>query len=591
MNIYDLFSLLGGLAMFLFGMQVMAEGLEKRAGNRLKVLLERLTSKPMKAVLLGAGVTAVIQSSSATTVMVVGFVNSGVMALRQAIGVVMGANIGTTITAWILSLTGIQSTNFVLTLLKPSTFSPLLAFLGIILYFTSKRRRDTASILLGFAVLMFGMEKMSDSVAGLAHDPNFVRLLTLFSNPLFGVLVGAVVTAVIQSSSASVGILQAIANTGVLTYGSALPIIMGQNIGTCITAILSSIGANRNAKRVSAVHLSFNLIGTAVFLMLFYALHALIGFAFVQDNVSAFGIAVTHTTFNLLTTALLYPFIAQLERLAHWIIKDDSQEDRITLLDDRLLGTPAVAIERCRQLTSEMSLMCAEAYSQADSLMDAFDHAAMLKVSEAEGLIDQYEDKLGNYLVKVSAQRLSEQDSLEVAQMLRTIGDLERISDHAVNLGEAAEEVDGKGISFSDEAKRDLAIMRRAVRDIIQMTMHALQADDQQLAARVEPLEEVVDTLRDTIKEGHIRRLQAGACTLELGFVLGDVLTNLERVGDHCSNIAAGILQRHSATQGEGHEVKRALHHSAPGSPYQLAYEEFLRTYDLACPADGGPQD
>lgn len=589
MNIFDLFNLVGGLALFLYGMQVMADGLEKRAGTRLKVLLEKLTRRPIQAVLLGAAVTAVIQSSSATTVMVVGFVNSGVMALRQAIGVVMGANIGTTVTAWLLSLTGIQSDNFLLTMLKPSSFSPLLAFAGILLFFSSKRRRDIAGIMLGFAVLMFGMEMMSGSVKGLAQDQNFIRLLTLFSNPFLGVLVGAVVTAIVQSSSASVGVLQAVANSGVMTYGVALPIIMGQNIGTCITAIISSIGANRNAKRVAAVHLSFNVIGTVVALVLFYSLDAIIGFQFVHGQVSALGIAVTHTAFNLFTTALLFPFINQLESLAHRLIREDTKGEQITMLDERLLASPAVAVERCRQLTNAMAQQCLLAYQKADSLLENFSPAVFDEVSRLEDLVDQYEDKLGNYLVKVSAQSLREGDSLEVAKLLRTIGDLERISDHAVNLGEAAQEMDMKGRSFSQEASEDTAVMRRAVLDILQMTVQALETDNLELAARIEPLEEVVDILRDTLKERHIRRLQAGSCTLEMGFVLGDTLTNLERVSDHCSNIAVGIAQRHASSRPEGHVIKQALHNSAPGSPFQLAYEEYLQTYALACAVEDSP--
>lgn len=585
MSFNDVLSLIGGLAMFLFGMHTMGESLERRAGTRLRPILEELTRQPLKAVLLGAGVTAVIQSSSATTVMVVGFVNSGIMQLRQAIGVVMGANIGTTITAWFLSLTGIQSNSFWLTLLKPSTFSPLLALAGIVMLFALKRKKDTAGIFLGFAVLMFGMEQMSSSVKGLAQEPGFINLLTLFANPLFGVLVGAAVTAIVQSSSASVGILQAIANTGTLTYGAALPIIMGQNIGTCITAILSSIGANRNAKRVAAAHLLFNIIGTAVFLSLFSLLNAMLRFGFVGENVSAFGIALMHTIFNLVTTALLFPFINRLEAIVRRVVRDDRRGEHVVLLDERLLNTPAIALEQCRKITLDMAMQAKEVHMLADSLLDTFSDKGFERVAQLEDAIDNYEGELGAYLVKVSAQRLSDDESSEAAKLLHIIGDLERIGDHAVNLSESAQEAADKGLRFSPEAHRELAVLRRAVRDVITLCVSALVEGDLDIALRVEPLEEVVDYLRDTIKAGHIQRLQTGACTLEQGFVLSDVLNNLERASDHCSNIAASLIEMERHGRPDAHDYKKALHEEGQaGARFARMYEEYLQGYSLAGP-------
>ncbi|MHC1786711.1 MAG: Na/Pi cotransporter family protein [Christensenellales bacterium] len=581
MDIYDLFSLLGGLALFLYGMTIMGDALEKRAGKRLKPILEQLTSRPLRAVLLGAGVTAVIQSSSATTVMVVGFVNSGIMQLRQAIGVVMGANIGTTVTAWILSLAGIRSDTFWLTLLKPSTFSPLLAFLGIILLLGFKRHRDTAGILLGFAVLMYGMQAMSDAVQGLSGEPAFIHLLVLFQNPLFGVMVGTLVTAIIQSSSASVGILQAIAITGTLSFGSAIPIIMGQNIGTCITAILSSIGANRNAKRVAAAHLLFNLIGTLVFLTLFYLLNALIGFSFTDLPINALYIAIIHTLFNVMTTALLFPFTGFLERLARLAIPDGRKGEQLVLLDERLLNTPAIALEQSRKLTLQMAQQTREAFFLADSLQDQFDPKVVERVNDLEEAVDRCEDAIGSYLIKVSAKNLSTGESREAAKLLHIIGDLERISDHAVNLCESAQEVFDKKLAFSGEARKETIVLRRAVRDVVGLAVDALAGKDLDLALRVEPLEEVVDGLRDSIKAGHVGRLQTGACTLELGFVLSDLLNNLERVSDHCSNIAANLIQIERSGTIDYHEYKKTLQSGEAGERFRALYEAYAKEYRL----------
>lgn len=586
MNLFDVFYLLGGLAMFLFGMHLMGESLERQAGRRLKSILGQLTNKPLKGVLLGTAVTAVIQSSSATTVMVVGFVNSGIMQLNQAIPVIMGANIGTTITSWILSLTGIRSDSLLMTLLKPSTFSPLIAFAGIVLLLTSRRRRDTAGIMLGFSVLMFGMEQMSAAVAGLAEVPAFRELLVLFTNPLFGVAVGALVTAIIQSSSASVGILQAIANTGSLTYGAALPIIMGQNIGTCITAILSSIGANRNAKRVGMVHLYFNLIGTGVFLSVFYVLDWLIGFTFTALPINAFGIAVAHTSFNIGTVILLYPMRSLLEWLARKTIRDSKESEKLELLDQRLLNTPSVAIGQCRRLTVDMANLAQQAFLLADGLLDQYDAKAATEVEEIEQTVDRYEDRLGAYLLQVSALHLSEYESKEVSKLLYGIGDFERISDHAVNLTEVAQELHTKNIGFSPEAQVETSTMRAAVKEIMALTVKVFDTNNQELARKVEPLEEVVDVLRETIKANHIERLRTGTCTIELGFVLSDLLTNLERISDHCSNIAVNVMEQTGRGGLESHAYLHELHEGAPNSSFRMQYEAYLNKYDIASKLD-----
>lgn len=586
MNLFDVFYLLGGLAMFLFGMHLMGESLERQAGRRLKSILGQLTNKPLKGVLLGTAVTAVIQSSSATTVMVVGFVNSGIMQLNQAIPVIMGANIGTTITSWILSLTGIRSDSLLMTLLKPSTFSPLIAFAGIVLLLTSRRRRDTAGIMLGFSVLMFGMEQMSAAVAGLAEVPAFRELLVLFTNPLFGVAVGALVTAIIQSSSASVGILQAIANTGSLTYGAALPIIMGQNIGTCITAILSSIGANRNAKRVGMVHLYFNLIGTGVFLSVFYVLDWLIGFTFTALPINAFGIAVAHTSFNIGTVILLYPMRSLLEWLARKTIRDSKENEKLELLDQRLLNTPSVAIEQCRRLTVDMANLAQQAFLLADGLLDQYDAKVATEVEEIEQTVDRYEDRLGAYLLQVSALHLSEYESKEVSKLLYSIGDFERISDHAVNLTEVAQELHTKNIGFSPEAQVETSTMRAAVKEIMALTVKVFDTNNQELARKVEPLEEVVDVLRETIKANHIERLRTGTCTIELGFVLSDLLTNLERISDHCSNIAVNVMEQTGRGGLESHAYLHELHEGAPNSSFRMQYEAYLNKYDIASKLD-----
>lgn len=544
MTIFNVLSLLGGLALFLYGMNVMGAALEKRAGGGLKKILASLTQNPVKGFFLGLGVTAVIQSSSATTVMVVGFVNSGVMTLRQAINVIMGANVGTTVTAWLLSLTGIEGSSTLVTLLKPSSFTPVLAFIGIVMYMflNDKRKKDVGTALLGFAVLMFGMDAMSGAVKPLANVPEFANILLLFSNPLLGVVAGAVLTGVIQSSSASVGILQALSATGSVTFGSAIPIIMGQNIGTCITALISSVGTTKNARRAAMVHLYFNIIGTVVLLALFYGANAIFRFDFIADSVNPAGIAVVHTVFNLLCTAILIPFGNQLEKLAYLTVKDDGQTEELQMLDERLLATPSIALGRCEELTRKMAELSIQSILDALEQLHSYNPKTAAAIFDTEALIDKYEDKLGDYLVKLSAQDTSSDDSLEASKLLHLIGDFERLSDHATNLVESAEEMHAKKIRFTQAAQDELNVMYSAISEIMELTRSAFVDDNMVDAALVEPLEQVVDELRNAIKMQHIIRLQGGRCTIEAGFVLNDIITSLERVSDHCSNIAVCVL-------------------------------------------------
>ena len=582
MNIFDVLSLFGGLALFLFGMSVMGDGLEKSAGSKLKTILERLTSSPLKGFVLGLAVTAVIQSSSATTVMVVGFVNSGIMSLRQAIGIIMGANVGTTVTSWILSLSGIQGDSFFVKMLKPSSFSPILAVLGIVLYMfvKSSKKKDIGSILLGFAVLMFGMDTMSSAVAPLKDVPEFTNILLLFSNPILGVLAGAVLTAIIQSSSASVGILQALSATGQITFGSAIPIILGQNIGTCATAMLSSVGTNKNARRTAVVHLYFNIIGTLVFLTGFYALKTIFDFQFVNDAINQVGIAVVHTVFNLTCTAVMLPFAGVLERLACATIKDEENaEDEFQLLDERLMVTPPVAIEQCRKLTIKMAEKSERAMDQALSLVRNFDPEVYNTVRETESRIDVYEDRLGTYLVKLSAHSLSQSDSREVSRLLHTIGDFERISDHAVDIAKAAEEMHNKEIHFSDDAQGEIDVISSAVRRVLHMSIESFTSGDVNLAFQVEPLEQVVDHLRSVMKNRHVARLQEGSCTIELGFIFSDLLTSFERVSDHCSNIAACMIELQHGSY-DTHEYLNSIK-NGQNSEFVEIYNDFLKEYVL----------
>ena len=552
MDIFSVLTMVGGLALFLYGMQVMGDGLAKVSGGKLERILENLTSNPIKAVLLGAGVTAVIQSSSATTVMVVGFVNSGIMKLNQAVGIIMGANIGTTVTSWILSLSGLQGDNVFVKLCKPSSFSPLLAVIGVIflLFIKDEKKKDIGAIMVGFAVLMFGMETMSDAVKPLANVPEFTGILTAFSNPVLGMIAGAVLTAIIQSSSASVGILQALCVTGAVSYGVAIPIIMGQNIGTCVTALLSSIGATKNAKRAAMVHLYFNIIGTVVFMVLFYTVNAVVGFSFLGTATNAAGIAVKHSLFNVFATMLLLPFGKGLEKLACLTIRDDVQpaeveEERkeLQLLDSRFLEKPAFAMEQSVHVANKMAEESKRTLFTAMDLLWNYTEDGAKKVGELENLVDQYEDELGTYLVKLSRQNLSVHDSHTLSIVLHCIGDFERISDHAINIMEAAQEMHDKKLIFSPKAEEELKVFSRAVQDIVEKAYAVFRDQDEKLAQKVEPLEAVVDELNQEVKKRHIRRLREGKCTIELGFILSDITTSLERVADHCSNIAVCVTQ------------------------------------------------
>ncbi|MBE6718298.1 MAG: Na/Pi cotransporter family protein [Ruminococcaceae bacterium] len=540
----DILKLIGGLCLFLFGMNVMGQALERRAGGKLQSLLSKLTSNKFAGLLTGLCVTAVIQSSSATTVMVVGFVNSGLMTLKQAINVIMGANVGTTITAWILSLSGISSKNIFVQLLKPTAFTPVLALIGIVFYMFCKstKKKDTGTILLGFAVLMFGMDTMSASVSGLSDVPAFAELFIMFKNPILGVLAGAILTAIIQSSSASVGILQALATTGLVSYGAAIPIIMGQNIGTCITALLSSFGTNRNAKRAALVHLSFNVIGTIVCLIIFTVVDIVLSPAFFDTNSSLFGIAVAHSVFNLACTLILLPMSSLLEKLAYRLVPETQTPDEFTDLDERLLTTPTIALERCHEFACEMADNAIYSLKQSLACLKEYSEDTANEVRELENKTDRFEDVMGTYLVKLSTHQISDRDSAEAAKLLKIIGDLERISDHATNIVDSAEEMRDKNLTFSNDAVKELENLCDAVEEILNLTLKAFVKDDLNSANTVEPLEQVIDILKDKLRSGHISRLQQGICSIETGFVWSDILTNLERTSDHCSNIAGCVV-------------------------------------------------
>lgn len=582
MSIFNVFTMIGGLAMFLFGMDVMGKSLEKQAGSSLQKILEKLTASPVKGFILGLVVTAVIQSSSATTVMVVGFVNSGVMQLGQAISVIMGSNVGTTVTSWILSLSGLQGDSFLVQLFKPTTFSPILALIGIILYMSGKsdKKKTTGAILLGFAVLMFGMDTMSGAVKPLADVPEFTNLFTLFTNPILGVIVGAVLTGIIQSSSASVGILQALSVTGAVTYGNAIPIIMGQNIGTCVTALLSSVGANKNAKRAAAVHLYFNVIGVTVFLVLFYSLKAIFKFEFIDNPINGFGIAVVHTLFNVVATAIMLPFTKLLEKLACLTVRDSKTEEKDVPLDERLLATPAMAIERCRHLTNQMAENVDMMLSKAMALTENYNEQDADFIRETEEIVDNDEDMLGSYLVKLSSHDMTMRDSHEVSKLLHTIGDFERIGDHAVNLVSTAKEISDKQLTFSEEAVREIHVLQSAIRDIVDLTHKAFLNDDLALASRVEPLEEVVDRLTKKLKHHQIARLQEGESTIEMGFILSDLLTNYERVADHCSNIAVAMIEVNQDSFG-AHEYLNTMKSEKGETFFRELYNEYKVKYTL----------
>ena len=562
MNIFSLFTLCGGLAFFLYGMYVMSKSLEKMAGGRLERLLKRMTSTPIKSLLLGAGITIAIQSSSAMTVMLVGLVNSGVMELGQTIGVIMGSNIGTTLTAWLLSLTGIESESFFVNFLKPKNFSPLLALAGILLIMGSKkqRRRDVGRVMMGFSILMYGMELMSGAVAPLADMPEFTDLMTAFTNPLLGVLVGAAFTGIIQSSAASVGILQALAMTGSVTYGMAIPIIMGQNIGTCVTALISSIGVSRNAKRVSVIHISFNLIGTTVGLIILCGGNALFGFPFLSNSVNAVGIALCHTIFNVCTTILLLPFTRQLEWLAKKAISTEDKPSDFAFLDPRLLRTPGVAASECASMVNQMGALAQTSMDLVLTQFLQYTDAREEEILSNEDKLDIYEDHLGSYLVQISQHGTSADDMRTISRLLHAIGDFERIGDHVLNLQESAKELRDKQLRFSPTAQKEVEVLTRLLRDLMTAALDCFRKDDPVAAQLVEPLEETMDCLTEEVRNRHIHRLQNGQCTIQLGFVLNDLLNNFERIGDHCSNIAVSVIEEQDsqmASHAYLHDMKK----------------------------------
>lgn len=580
MTIFNALNLIGGLCLFLFGMNLMGQALERRAGSGLRSLLEKMTQNRLMGLLAGLGVTAVIQSSSATTVMVVGFVNSGLMTLRQSIGVIMGANIGTTVTAWILSLSGIEGSSLLVQMFKPSTFTPILALVGIILYMFCKadKKKDTGMILLGFATLMFGMEAMSSAVSSLRNVPQFREIFLMFSNPILGVLVGAVLTGIIQSSSASVGILQALASTGQVTYGAAIPIIMGQNIGTCVTALLSSIGTNKNARRAALVHLNFNVIGATVGIVLFYVVRAVAAPVLLGQAASEWGIAVAHSIFNILCTAVLLPMGGLLEKLVLRLVPEGKQPQREAELDERLLATPALALERCRTLIADMASYSMESLRESLNAITAYNQKSAEHIREDEAKTDHYEDIIGSYLVKLSARKIGESDSALAAEYLRIIGDFERIADHSVNILESAEEMQQKGIAFSAAALQEYATMAGAVREVTALAYDSFVSGDVQAARQVEPLEQVIDDLKEEMRTRHIRRMQQGSCGIEAGFIWSDLLTNLERVSDHCSNIACCMIEGadHNLHR---HEVLQSIRGS--GEIFDREYSSYRQKYVL----------
>lgn len=580
MNIFSFISLFGGLALFIYGMNTMSQGLEKLAGGKLESILKKMTSNPVKSLFLGMSITAVIQSSSAVTVMLVGLVNSGIMELGQTVGVIMGSNIGTTITAWILSSIGIESDNIWIKLLKPSSFSPILALVGMVMTMASskKKHKDIGTILIGFAILMYGMEFMSDAVKPLADSEDFTSILIAFRNPLLGILTGIVLTAIIQSSSASVGILQALSLTNGLTYGMAIPIIMGQNIGTCATALISSIGVNKNAKRVAIIHISFNLIGTAACLIIFYGVHAIVDFHWINNSINPFGIAIAHTLFNVITTVLLIPFSKHLVKIAEGTIKiEESQQ--FAFLDERLLNTPTIALQECKHLSTEMAKLANETVGTAMDVLFNYKESDGKKIIGLEKDVDTYEDRLGSFLVKLSACDLSEGDSREVSTLLHTLSDFERISDHGMNILEAAEEIHEKKVTFSPDAMREIAYMERALKGILELTFDAFSSGDIEKAKQVEPLEEVIDELTETIKQNHVERLRNGNCTIEHGFILNDLLISYERISDHCSNIAVAMIELDNDSFETHKYLKKLKTHN--DEFFMKQYEVFVDEYGL----------
>ncbi len=553
MDIFSILTMIGGLALFLYGMDMLGDGLKKASGGKLEIILEKLTSNKLMAILLGAGVTAVIQSSSATTVMVVGFVNSGIMQLSRAVGVILGANVGTTVTAWILSLTDVKGSSVFLQLLKPSSFSPILAIIGMILLKMGGKEvhKNVGTILVGFAVLMFGMDTMSNSVTPFAQSPEISKILLMFSNPVLGMLAGLILTAIIQSSSASVGILQALCASGAVSYATAIPIIMGENVGACMPALISGAGGNKGAKRAALIHLYYNIIKTVAFMAVFYAIDAFVHFEFLGQAASAVGVAIIHSAFNVAAVIVIYPFTFILEKLVYLTVPETEEDKQkvvqekkeIQLLDSRFLGTPGFALEQCKNVAVDMANHARDALFLSMQLIDKYDKKAAEKVIELEELVDYYEDELGSYLVKLSSKHLTEKDSQELSVLLHCIGDFERISDHAINIMESAKEMYEKELSFSKKAQEELVIFTGAIKDIVNTCILIFQEEDLKLASMVEPLEEVIDYLNSEVKKRHIKRLRKGKCTIEMGFILSDITTNYERVSDHCSNVALCLLQ------------------------------------------------
>ena len=586
MGIIQIITLIGGVAFFLYGMTVMSNGLEKMSGGRLEATIKKMTSNVFKSLALGAGITIAMQSSSAMTVMLVGLVNSGIMNLKQTVGLIMGSNIGTTLTAFLTSLIGLESdgNKFAVTdLLKPDNFSLVFALVGVLFVMgKNKKRRDIGNIIVGFAVLMCGMGLMGDSVAALKDDPEFAKLLTVFKNPVLGVLIGAGITGVIQSSAASVAILQTLVGPGSgFTFAMAIPIIMGQNIGTCVTALISSFGVNRNAKRVAIVHIAFNIIGTVIGLIVLYSLNSMFTLAFMSWEIDALGIAICHLTFNIFTTAVLLPFQNMLVKLANKVIRNkEDEKQKVAFLDERLFATPAIAISECRNITVRMSTVVKEALLDSLSVLNKYDKALAEKVEEDEGLADKFEDKLGTYLVKLSSNDITEKDSNNVSTMLHSIGNFERISDHAVEISKTSEELNEKKLNFSEDARREIAVAESALREIIEITFTAFENGDTVLARKVEPLEQVIDRITAEMRSNHITRLQSGACTIELGFILNDLINCFERISDHCSNIAVALIE---VSEGE-FDTHKYLNNVKSGNDeqFRIDYEEFATKYRLA---------
>lgn len=582
MDIFSIIELFGGLALFLYGMSVMSSGLEKLASGKLESILYDMTSSKFKSLLLGAGVTALIQSSSAVTVMLVGLVNSGIMSTEQTVGAIMGSNIGTTITAWLLSLVGVSSDNIVLNLLKPKSFSPILALIGVILFMASKsnKKKDAGLVMIGFAILMYGMNFMSQSMEPLQHSEKFTGVLTALNNPILGVLAGLIITAIIQSSSASVGILQAISMTGGLSYGMAIPIIMGQNIGTCVTSLISSIGVNRNAKRVAAIHISFNIIGTIIFMSIFYLAHFLIDFSFINSRVAPVNIAILHSLFNILTTLILYSFGGKLVDISNKIVRfDEDEEEDTEFLDDLLLNTPAIAVDEARKKMKDMLIMAFDNFERALKLSDEWDEKTYKKLLKIESKLDYYEDQLSGFNVKIAKEELSDENSRAVSMMLHTITDAERIGDRSLNIAESVKELIDKGIVFSDYARKELNIIAEALREIVENTKKCFIDDDIKSAYMVEPIEEVIDDLVEKSKYNHVVRLKNGTCTLELGLILNDILINLERISDHCSNIAADKIEMEDGNL-HLHEYKRKIKEQKDDQFARL-YSQYSNKYNI----------